>query len=117
MQALKTETTYEAPQRCSVFSHLAILLLLFSVAGLSTVAKNSVYYQNSGSIRYVSIASKMNVAHAPVAVDRTPLRPTLTLVPSLLFAPSNRRDEPEVPSIRRIDSVVGLQFRPPPAVS
>lgn len=51
-------------------ARLAILALLIAVAGLMTLAKNSVYYSQSGSVQYVSIASKMKVSQPADAVER-----------------------------------------------
>ena len=101
--------------RCAVFSKVAILLLLVAVAGLSTVAKNSVYYQNMNSIRYVSIASKMKAAHAPIVVSQAPLRfITQVAAPQPAIIAIQRWDKPEDPPIKRISLTITLQHRSPP---
>ena len=93
----------------------SILFLLIAVAGLSTLAKNSLYYPQSSSVRYVSIASKMNVVHAPTTIDQTPLESAVRVAAPRPVIPAVHRDQPEVPSVPRIALAVCLQHRSPPA--
>lgn len=71
-----------AREKCAahVLSRVAILTLLFAVAGLATLAKNSLYYPKSDSVQYVSIASKMKVAHALILEHRQSLQPGVRMI-------------------------------------
>lgn len=53
-------------------TRVAIVILLFTVAGLATLAKNAQYYPKSNPASNVSISTKMNVTHAPVQVAAEP---------------------------------------------
>lgn len=92
----------------------AILALLVAVAGLSTLAKNSLYYPKSHPTHYVSIASKARVAQAPAALDRAPLIPVARMVPPQPVVHAARHEEPETPPIPEIGVVVSRQHRSPP---
>ncbi len=50
----------------------AIIALLFTVAGLATLAKNGQYYPKSNPARNVSISTKMDVTHSTVQVAAEP---------------------------------------------
>src|ERR1700735_3356942 len=52
-----------------------VVVLLFGIAALSTLAKNSVYFPKSNPTRYVNIASKMKRASSPVVLEREPPYP------------------------------------------
>lgn len=102
-------------RRCAAFSKVSVVLLLIAVAGLSTLAKNSLYYQNVSSIRYVSIASKMKVAHAPITASQAPLRLIARIAaPKPPAVVIHRWDMPEDPPIQRISLTLSLQHRSPP---
>lgn len=91
----------------------AILVLLVAVAGLSTLAKNSLYYPKSHPTRYVSIASKARLAQAPAALERAPLIPVARMVPPQPVAHTVLH-EPETQPIPEIGVVVSRQYRSPP---
>jgi len=113
-QAHDSKPCREAPRPLLFKS--AILLLLFGVAGLSTLAKISQYYPQTAPMRYVTIANKMNVAHPPALLARKPL---YTIARAML-QPSvyclTRCVEPDVPCTQRIGIVVSLQHRSPPSL-
>jgi hypothetical protein len=94
---------------------VGILLLLFAIAGFSTLAKNSQYFSKSNPEHYINISSKMKVAAAPAAVDRTPLLRHLENfilpLPQLHVAKVVRAETPPIPSI---GVTVSLQHRSPP---
>lgn len=97
-----------------IILNVTILLLLFLVASLSTLAKNSQYLPKSNPARFVNIASKMKLAQSPVAFDWTPLHPIARAVPP---RPTNRpsdRVELENPSIQSMVFTFLLQYRSPP---
>jgi hypothetical protein len=60
------------------FARFAVLVLLFSVAGLSTRAKTSLYHSNHTSTHYLSIASKMKASQSSAALEQ----PAARVVPS-----------------------------------
>jgi hypothetical protein len=95
---------------------LAVVLLLFGLAGLATVAKDGQYYPTANPARQVSLSTKMNLAHAPVLFTCGPLENVARLVvpkPRPIF---RRRTEAELLPIRSIGLTQTLRFRPPPAV-
>jgi hypothetical protein len=106
------------PERTISLSFLAkavIFFLLFSVAGLATVAKNAQYYPESDPASYVSLATKMNVAHSPVHIVGDQLQPAVTLVAPRLFVQVLRAASPPVRPVLRIGLIVSMQHRSPPA--
>ena len=92
-----------------------IVMLLFTVAGLATFAKNGQYYPKSNPAQHVSISIKMNVVHSSAQVAEEPLQPV-----ARLFLPQPpiriyrvRVEEP--PLALPIGVVVSMQFRSPPS--
>jgi len=94
--------------------NVAILLLLFFVAGLSTLAKNSQYLSKSNPARFVNIASKMKLAQSPVVFNWKPLHPVARAVPPRPFYRPSDRVELENTSIESMVFTFLLQYRSPP---
>ena len=113
---LESHPTHLAPppQRPGLFYfRVGVVLLLFAVAGFSTIAKNSQYYSQSNPAHYLNISSKMKMS-PPAALDRTPLRPIARLVvpqPVVRFSPVVEDQVPELPSL---SVTLTLQHRSPP---
>ena len=92
-----------------------VILLLFPVAGLSTLAKNSQYFAKSNPTHYVNIASKMKVAPTPVVLERAPLYPVAKVIPPQPCAARNHGiEEISLPS-PSIAVTVSIQHRSPPS--
>ena len=98
----------------SIFAKIAILALLVLVAGFATAAKHSWYYSESHPAHYLSISSKMKVAHAGGVFVRTNTEPVAKIASPQQERKSTRRDRPETPPIRQISVRVSLQHRSPP---
>jgi hypothetical protein len=99
-----------------VYVRLAIVLLLFAIAGFSTMAKNSQYYSRSNPVHFMNISSKMKVSPAPAILDRTPLQ----LVERLVAPPQQQVRsfpvvEQEFPELPSISVTLSLQHRSPPS--
>ena len=92
----------------------AVVLLLFAVTALSTLAKNSQYFSRSNPAHYLNISSKMKVSHLPVVIDRTPLRPVARFIPPQPDMRIARVAEEEIPALPSIGVTVSLQHRSPP---
>ena len=113
---LESHPTHAAPpqQRPGLFYfRVGVVLLLFAVAGLSTMAKNSQYYSRSNPAHYLNISSKMKMS-PPAALDRTPLRPIARFAvpqPVVRFSPVVEDQVPELPSL---SVTLTLQHRSPP---
>lgn len=93
----------------------AILLLVLAVAGLSIVAKRNQCLPKSNPAHYLAAANRVNLNHAPVVLDRVPLRPVAMLIlpqPVVRRTQMNRR---EMPPVQRISLALSLQHRSPPA--
>src|ERR1700726_2758272 len=87
-----------------------LALLLFAVPALSTLAKNSWYLPQSNPGHYLNIASKMQVPHSPVILEKVPLQAVAKVVPPQPVArniPEPDSDPPK-PSI---SVTVSLQHR------
>jgi len=91
-----------------------LALLLFAVPALSTLAKNSWYLPQSNPIHYLNIASKMQVPHVPVVLEKAPLRPIAMLVPAPEVIRSTHEPDLEPPK-PSIGVTVSLQHRSPPS--
>jgi hypothetical protein len=92
-----------------------LALLLFAVPALSTLAKNSWYLPQSNPVHYLNIASKMQVPHVPVVLEKAPLRAIAMLIPAPeeLIRSTHEPDwQPPKPSI---GVTVSLQHRSPPS--
>ena len=92
-----------------------LALLLFAVPALSTLAKNSWYLPQSNPVHYLNIASKMQVPHVPVVLEKAPLRPIAMMVPAPEVIRSTHEPDPEPPK-PSIGVTVGLQHRSPPSL-
>jgi len=92
-----------------------VVLLLFAVTGLSTLAKNSQYFPNSNPAHYINISNKMKGAPAPVLLDPAPLYPIAKVVPPQPCTPLNHGvEEISLPS-PSIGVTVSIQHRSPPS--
>jgi hypothetical protein len=91
-----------------------VVLLLFAVTGLSTLAKNSQYFPNSNPAHYINISNKMKGAPAPVLLDPAPLYPIAKVVPPRPCAPVNHGVEEIWPPSASIGVTVSIQHRAPP---
>lgn len=91
-----------------------LALLLFAVPALSTLAKNSWYLPQSNPVHYLNIASKMQVPHVPVVLEKAPLGPIAKLTaPEVIRSTHDPDLEPPKPSI---GVTVTLQHRSPPSL-
>jgi|HubBroStandDraft_1064217.scaffolds.fasta_scaffold11412_3 hypothetical protein len=95
----------------------AVVLLLFAVTALSTLAKNSQYFPSSNPAHYLNISNKMRSAPAPVLLEHAPLYPIAKVVPRQPCTSSHRDvEEMSLPS-PSIGVVVSVQYRSPPSRS
>ena len=92
-----------------------VVLLLFAVAGLSTLAKNSQYFPKSNPAHYVNASNKMKAAPSPDVLERAPLYPIAKVVLPQPCAPRNHGvEEISLPS-PSIGVTVSIQHRSPPS--
>jgi hypothetical protein len=91
-----------------------VVLLLFAVAGLSTLAKNSQYFSKSNPAHYVNIATKMTESHLPAVINRTPQLPVARFVPPQPEMQITQVVRAEIPALPSIGVTVSLQHRSPP---
>jgi energy-converting hydrogenase Eha subunit F len=94
---------------------LAIVLLLLGLANLATMAKNGQYYPTPNPARQVSLSTKMNDGHAPVAPVRAPLEKVARIMPPKPRPIVRRQAEPRRLLIRTIGITATPQHRSPPA--
>ena len=93
--------TFRPSSGKGLFAKFVICSLLLAVAGLATMAKNGQYFPETSAAHYVSISTKMNVAHPPVLFAGDHLQPA-----ALLSTP-----QPPMRAIR-VDHAAG----PPPII-
>src|ERR1700722_2409754 len=96
--------------------NVSIVVLLFAVAGLSTLAKNSQYFPKSNPTHYVNIATKMKAAPSRVVVQRERLSP-IAKVPPPKSDVLNRyavKEEADLP-FPSVGVTVSIQHRSPPS--
>jgi hypothetical protein len=93
-----------------------LALLLFAVPTLSTLAKTSWYLPQSNPGHYLNIASKMQVRHCAVILEKAPLHTTAKLPIPQPVTRSAREDD-SVPPKPAIGVIVSLQHRSPPSLS
>jgi hypothetical protein len=95
---------------------IVIFALLLAVAGLATMAKNGQYFPQSSPAHYVSISTKMNVAHSTAhfaAADLQPLTSLFSLQPPLRAMRVEQFTAP--PLIFKIYLADSRHLRAPPA--
>jgi len=97
-----------------VFSKFALIFLLFGLAGLATAAKDAQYYPKANPARHVSLATKLNVQHAPVVFGRTHLEKVAQIIAAKPRPIIRRLPEPELLLIEPVAITVTLQHRSPP---
>src|SRR3984885_13796955 len=95
--------------------NISIVLMLFAVAGLSTLAKNSQYFPKSNPTHYLNIASKMKVAASRIIVQRDRTSPVANVMPPKPFIPKKHtaEEEADLPSTS-VGVTVSIQHRSPP---
>jgi len=94
---------------------LAVFVLLLGLANLATMAKNGQYYPTANPARQVSLSTKMNDTHAPVAPVRAPLEKVARTVPAKPCPTIRRQTQPKPLPVQAIGITVTLQHRSPPA--
>jgi len=100
---------------CPIFSKAAIILLLVSLAGLATIAKDGQYYRGANFAHQSSLSTKMNVTLTSAVLGSAPLeRVTRTTVEKPRPA-ARVRKEPEAPPAEPIRLLLSVRHRSPPA--
>ena len=104
-------------QRAGLFYfRVGVVLLLFAVAGFSTMAKNSQYYSRSNPAHYLNISSKMKVAPAPAILAETPQAIVARFVAPLYKVRASHVCEMDVLEVPSLAVTLNLQHRSPPAL-
>jgi hypothetical protein len=93
---------------------VCVVLLLISVAGLSTVAKDGQYFPKTNPARFLSMSTKMNLTHAPIVLDGARTQPVVRIAPPLPSVRITRIERSEPVPVQRISVRVSLQHRSPP---
>jgi hypothetical protein len=97
-----------------IYLKVGVVILLLSIAGFSTLAKNSQYFSKSNPAHYINDSSKMTVNQLPVVIDRTPLRAVARFVPPQAEMRIAQEAEEEIPALPSMGVTVSLQHRSPP---
>jgi len=99
---------------CRVLLRMTAVLLFFSVAGLTTGAKNSVYYPHTNGVHFLSCSSKAKVAPAPVLDHQFSLQRIKNSIEPQSAETTTRESPCETPPARRVCITIALQHRSPP---
>ena len=100
----------------SLVAKLVVFALLLTVAGLATMAKNGQYFPTASPAHYVSISTKMNVAHSSVRFAAHELQPVTRLFSLQPSMRASREEQPTAPPlIIRLCLTDSKQLRAPPA--
>jgi hypothetical protein len=94
----------------------AILLLIFAIAGLTTLAKQSRYLPESNPSHYLSSATKLSMGNHPIdflAADLRPVAKVVPLQPEFRAFPQTTAKKLD---LLQIGLVVSLQHRAPPSL-
>ncbi|MFY9802561.1 MAG: hypothetical protein WA211_17815 [Candidatus Acidiferrales bacterium] len=94
---------------------VGVLLLLFAIAGFSTLAKNSQYFAKSNPAHYINISSKTKASTSPAVIDRVPLRHVVRFIAPQPQIRVDRMVREEIPSLPSIAVTISLQHRSPPS--
>jgi hypothetical protein len=97
-----------------IATRVSVVLLLILLAGLSTLAKNGLYFSSANAAHHVSMSTKMNVAHAPAVVVVGQLKPfprTLQLLPIVQRTRVERFTSVPIP---QLGVTLSMQHRSPP---
>lgn len=97
-----------------VANALLILLLLIAVMALSTLAKEGQYYPRTNPAGRAALSTKMNVAHAPIAISHDDLQPVSRVSPPPPAARVTRLEQFETAPVQKISVTVSMQHRSPP---
>jgi hypothetical protein len=98
-----------------ILVRIAILLLIFAIAGLSATAKQSEYLPKSNPAHFLNQATKMSVPHHPVPFVPAPLCPVAKVTPLQAESQAAFILDFEKPKLPEIAIMVSLQHRSPPS--
>jgi hypothetical protein len=98
-----------------ILERIAILLLIFSIAGLSATAKQSKYLPKSNPAHFLGKATKMGVPHHPVPFIPAPLCLVAKVTPRQAESQTAFILDFEKPRLPEIAVMVSLQHRSPPS--
>lgn len=96
---------------------LPIILLLITLTGLATVAKDGQYYHGSNSEHRVSLSTKMNVAQAPVALSPSSFQRVGTVFASKPPATTRIRIRYTPLPVQPVALRLSIRHRSPPAIT
>jgi hypothetical protein len=113
--SLATSRSVTAKRFGRLVNQTALLLLLFAVPALSTLAKTSWYLPQTDTGHCLNNAIKMKVAYSQFVFDGVLLQPIAKVAPPLPEARRTSRQTQPEPPVPSISLTVSLQRRPPPA--
>jgi hypothetical protein len=121
----RTNRTIEqmhSKSRNLVVIRIAVVMLLASLAGFSTLAKTTQYLPNSNPARFLSIASKMRADCTPATIEAPTLQPRSSAIAFVLPLPTvpivlySGPEDWDAQFIERVGITVSVRHRAPPVV-
>jgi hypothetical protein len=114
-ESLITSRSVTAERLGRRFNQAALLLLLFAVPALSTLAKTSWYLPQTDARHCLNSSVKIILAHSQFVFSGVLLQSAVSIVPPLPeIRRTSRQAQPE-PSVHPIALIVSPLRRPPPA--
>jgi|SRR5271154_731299 len=120
MKQNQITTPYPRSERSSwvALTRVVVLLLLWAVPVLSTLAKDSAYLPQTNTAHFINIAAKMKIADAPLVVSKPrEVEPLVALILPEPEVATTRQDELEAPPVPKVSLKVCLQHRSPPLIT
>lgn len=98
-----------------ISSKAAIILLLLSLAGLATIAKDGQYYRGGNFAHQSSLSTKMNVTSTPVVLGSAPSERVTRAAVEKPRPAARVRKESEAPPVEPVGLLLSVRHRSPPA--
>jgi hypothetical protein len=100
--------------RQTLAKRFTVILLLFTLAGLFTLAKTGQYYPESNPAQHVSVSIKMNVTHPSLKAVEEPRQSLICFLPPQPPPRPQRVQSKEPSPIVPVGVTVSMQHRSPP---
>lgn len=99
-----------------IYRQLPVILLLVTLAGLATMAKDGQYYHGSNPEHLISLSTKMNVGQAPVVLGPSSSQRMGRILASKLRATTRVRIDYTPLPVQPVALRLSIRHRSPPVV-
>lgn len=123
-QAVELKSRQSDPQRRArrdrsffICHKLPVILLLITLIGLATMAKDGQYYHGSNPEHLASLSTKMNVGQAPVVLGPSPAQRVGRILASKPRASTRTRIQHVPLPVQPVALRLSIRHRSPPALT